>query len=254
MDRFLRDKRVVVTGAASGIGRAIARGFAERGAKVLASDVNETNLLQLQRELESENAHIQIKVCDVSIEQEVSALFDAQTLPDGLDILVHCAGITVLKTVTETTQDEYRKLIETNLSGTFYCLQNAVAMMKAHQTKGAIIVISSINAQRPLPSQAVYTSTKAAIESLAQSLAVEVAPLHIRVNCIAPGAINTNLTQKSRTPRREEKGNNTRSNIPYGRAGEPEDIVGTALFLASPLSEYMTGASIVVDGGLILKR
>jgi NAD(P)-dependent dehydrogenase (short-subunit alcohol dehydrogenase family) len=247
-------KTAVVTGAASGIGRAIAIGLAKAGAHVVASDVHVDNLLQLKQELMNEQVCIDIQACDVSEQQEVQDMFSHPALAKGLDILIHSAGITFAKHVTETSINEYRSLIETNLSGTFYCLQHAVSRMKEHGASGSIIVVSSINAHRPLPDQAVYSSTKAAIESLAQSLAVEVAPWGIRVNCLAPGAVNTPLLRDAMPPAAELSKKSPGTPIPIGYMGEPEDMVGTAMFLASPLSSYMTGASLVVDGGLLLQR
>ncbi|WP_169081344.1 SDR family NAD(P)-dependent oxidoreductase [Paenibacillus sp. PL91] len=247
-------KIIVVTGAASGIGRAIAIGFARAGAEVVASDIHEGNLLQLQEELKLEDVSITIQICNVSDQQEVLSLFSNFALAKGLDVFVHCAGITYTKHVTDTSIAEYRALIETNLSGTFYSLQHAVSRMKEHGAQGSIIVISSINAHRPLPSQAVYSSTKVAIESLVQSLAVEVAPLQIRVNCLAPGAVNTPLVRDAKPAAADGIKGSTGTPIPVGYMAEPEDMVGTVLFLASPLSSYMTGASLVVDGGLLLQR
>lgn len=242
-------KKVVVTGAGSGIGRGMAEAFAREGAIVVAADVHIESLQSLQAEMKQEGRPIAIQVCDVSSEEQVASLFEVEALHDGLDVFIHCAGITYFKYFTETTMEEYRRLIEVNLSGTFYCMQAAVSKMKKHGTAGSIVVTSSVNAHRNLPSQAVYTSTKSAIESLAQSLAVEVAPQQIRVNCLAPGAVATALTNFS-----EENKAAIGKGIPIGRVGEPDDMVGTAMFLASPLSRYITGATIIVDGGLMHKR
>ncbi len=249
MNVHFEGTKVVVTGAASGIGRSMAVGFAREGATVVASDVNQDNLQALQAEMKQEGRHIDIQVCDVSSEEQVASLFEADALQDGLDVLVHCAGFTYFKHFTETTPEEYRRLMDVNLSGTFYCMQVAAAKMRRHGKQGSIIVTSSINAHRTLPSQAVYTSTKAAIESLAQSLAVELGPEQIRVNCLAPGTVATALTNLS-----EESKQAAGRGIPLGRVAEPEDMVGTALFLSSPLSQYITGSTIIVDGGAMHKR
>ncbi|GIQ68280.1 SDR family NAD(P)-dependent oxidoreductase [Xylanibacillus composti] len=249
MNLHFEGKTVVVTGAASGIGRGMAIGFAREGATVVASDIHLENLQALQSDMEKEGLHIEIQACDVSSQEQVAALFEARALQNGLDVLVHCAGLTYFKYFTQTEPEEYRRLIEVNLSGTFYCMKAAASKMQEHGKAGSIIVTSSVNAHRNLPSQAVYTSTKAAIESLAQSLAVEVAPQQIRVNCLAPGAVATALTNFT-----DEVKAAVGKGIPLGRVGEPEDMVGTALFLASPLSQYITGATIIVDGGLMHKR
>ncbi len=180
--------------------------------------------------------------------------FSDESLESGFDVLVHCAGITYQRLFTETSTDEYRKLIDVNLSGTFFCLKHAVTRMKSNNIQGSIVVISSISAHRPLPSQAVYSCTKAAMESLVQSIAVEAAPLHIRANCSVPGAGRTHLIREPRRKTDNVANKPSGNGIPYGRVGEPEDMVGTTLFLASGLSAYMTGASLVVDDGLGLRR
>lgn len=250
MDFDVANKRVVVTGAASGIGRAIAAGFARNDAVVLAADVDGNGLASLAEELEREGLSIQTQQCNVADEQAVIALFGGNDSGSAPDVVVHSAAITIVKTLTATTADDYNRLIGVNLSGTFHCLRHAALAMRANGKQGSIIAISSVNAFRPLPEQAVYTCTKAAIESLCRSLAAELAAERIRVNCIAPGAVNTPLAR----PLTEDDVRQIGRTIPMGRMAEPDDITGAALFLASNHSLYMTGSTLVVDGGLLLKR
>jgi NAD(P)-dependent dehydrogenase (short-subunit alcohol dehydrogenase family) len=245
-----KDMSALVTGAGSGIGRAIAIGFAKVGASVLATDFNAEALRNLQEDAASERVTLAIHEADVRDQAAVQALVAAAARSAPLDVFVHCAGITVLKTLTETSLREYRDVVETNLSGTFYCLQ-AVAAQMMEQRRGSIVAISSINAHWPLATQAVYTATKAAIESLCKTLAVEMAPYNVRVNAIAPGAIDTPL---NRHLGGEEQRSMLERRIPLGRIGKPQDLVGTVLFLASGGAEYITGSTIVVDGGFMISR
>lgn len=245
-----KEVSVLITGAGSGIGRGLALGFMQAGANVIASDLSLERLIRLQKEAEDLGKSILIRQADVSNEDEVSRLFTIGTLGIGIDVFVHSAGISIKKTLTETTHDEYRKLIETNITGTFNCLQSAVAALKSTGKGGSIITISSINTQWPLANQAVYTATKSAIESMSKALAVEAATWKIRVNSIAPGAIDTPLNERLQGERRVALSNR----IPLGRIGIPDDIVGAAFYLASPLSSYVTGSTITVDGGFIVSR
>ncbi|WP_165971940.1 SDR family NAD(P)-dependent oxidoreductase [Paenibacillus piri] len=243
-------RTVLVTGAGSGIGRAIAAGFLDAGANVIASDINMEQLNELRsRHGCASGRPLHILRTDVREREQVLALFESN--PFGrLDAVVHAAGITASLLLTETDDETYRKLIETNVNGTFHVLQEAVSVMRDNAEGGTIVVIGSINAMWPLANQAVYTATKAAIDSLAKSLAVEVAPLQIRVNVVAPGAIDTPMNHRLTGERKAALA----ARIPLRRIGIPEDLVGITQFLSSPLSSYITGSTFVVDGGFIVGR
>jgi len=245
------DRKVLVTGGSSGIGRAIALGFAHAGADVCAAALDESGLRDLQQDATHQGLALSTQPMDVRNPAQVSALFDNTLAATPIDVVVHCAGITCLKTLTETTLDEYRDVVETNISGTYYCLQAAARHMTTRGRGGSIIVVTSINAFWPLMSQAVYTATKAAMEALAKALAAELAPYRIRVNTVAPGAVDTPMNSHLWYENQAEA---LARRIPLGRLGVPQDLVGAALFLASPWSEYMTGATIVVDGGFMVSR
>lgn len=242
---------VLVTGAGSGIGRAIALGFARARAAVLAADIDMQALLMLQKEARRDSLVLTTQVADMRSEPEVRGLVAAAAQQVPLGVVVHCAGITVRRSLTETSEDEYRAVLETNLTGTFYCLRAAALQMQQQGRGGSIVVITSINAQWPLATQAVYTATKAAIESLTKSLAVEMARHGVRVNAVAPGAIDTPMntgvlgqSQRELLDRR----------IPLGRIGRAQDMVGVVRFLASSEAAYITGATVVVDGGMMISR
>jgi NAD(P)-dependent dehydrogenase (short-subunit alcohol dehydrogenase family) len=239
------DGTVIVTGAAGGIGSTIALGAATWGARVLGVDLDASGLEGLRRQAAGRGLKLDTCVVDVRDLERVQEVVAKAAGDHWLAGLVHCAGITMRARITETTADDFRRLVETNLLGAFHCLQAAAAWMRRVRA-GAIVVVTSINALRPLPGQAAYSATKAALESLVKSLALDLAADGVRVNAIAPGAIAT--------PMNPGLSRDARTAIPIGRVGRPEDLVGPALFLLSGASTYMTGATIVVDGGLLHLR
>lgn len=167
----------------------------------------------------------------------------------GVDILVNNAGITVMKPMIDTLPDEIDRIIDTNMKGAIYILQNAAKLMVQQGRGGSIIVITSINAVAPLPSQAIYSSTKAALEALMRCLAVDVARYGIRANSVAPGAIATDMNSHF-TP---EVIKRVTAKIPLGKVGTADDIADVVTFLASDAARYITGSTIVADGGYLLR-
>lgn len=246
-----KDTSVLVTGAGSGIGRAVAVAFARVGAVVVAADIDAHALRSLQEDATSAGLVLTTHQADVRDQAVVQELVSATVRHGPLDVFVHCAGITVLKWLTETDPREFRDVVETNVAGTFYCLQAVALQMKRQGKGGSIVVMSSINSDWPLAAQAVYTATKAAIESLAKTLAVEMAPYNVRVNAVAPGAIDTPMNRNVLDEHERTKLNRR---IPLGRVGKPQDLVGVVMFLASGAADYITGATIVVDGGFMISR
>lgn len=237
----------VVTGAAGGIGRAVALGLARAGGRVTAADRDGERLRDLVRSAEAEDLDIRAVKLDVRDRKEVVGLFGAAERAGGVETMVHCAGVTARQSVLETDSDTWREVVEINLAGTLHCLQAAGRHMR-DRGRGAIVVITSVNASWPLPSQAIYSACKAAASSLVGSLSVELGPAGVRVNAIAPGAIATGMNPDIELDR------DLARRIPLLRIGQPEDLVGPVLFLLSDRAAYVTGATLVVDGGLLQTR
>ena len=240
---------VLVTGAASGIGRGVARAAAAGGRRVVATDIDEHGLEGLELESRREGWSLVTTPLDVAKPKAVEAVL-ASIAADGgsLGGLVHCAGITCRGPLLDMTMPDYHRVVETNLTGSFVCMTSAARSLVAQGTGGSIVVITSINAQRPLLSQALYSACKAAIEVLVSMLALEVASAGVRVNAVAPGAVDTAMNPKAHS---DPAGI---ARIPLGRFGTPEDIAGPVLFLLSDEARYITAASLAVDGGVVHLR
>ncbi|MBI1724134.1 MAG: SDR family oxidoreductase [Candidatus Tectomicrobia bacterium] len=243
-------KGVAITGGGSGIGQALGIAFASAGAKVALLDVNQKNLDE-SLALHARNGQAASGIrCDVTDPAGVERAFaEAGGTLGRLDALVNCAGITLWKPAEEHTTEEFRRVIEINLTGTFNCCQAAGRRM-IPGGGGKIVNVSSIRSFVGLPNGiAAYASSKGGINMLTRQLATEWGKHKINVNAIAPGMIRTPLSAFFVD---SEVGRNYYlPRIMLGRCGETDDLVGTVLFLASKASDYVTGQIIAIDGGML---
>ena len=246
----LSGKKAIVTGGSQGIGRAIAESLSRFGADVSILGRNRDYLQQVEASIRDEGGFCRAYAVDVSSEDQVERFFKEYMRENKrLDIFVNNAGYTIRKSATETTSEEMDGLFATNIKGALYGLSRAGNIMKA-QREGNIVIITSINALAPLPPQAVYTSTKCALEGLLKCLAADLSPYNVRVNSCAPGAIDTNMNAEATKEEMEACANT----VPLRRVGDPIDIGDVVSCMVSDACRYMTGATVVVDGGLLLRN
>ncbi|MCC5854447.1 MAG: SDR family oxidoreductase [Idiomarina sp.] len=249
MDLNLTDKHVLITGASRGIGRAMAERFAAAGATLYLNGRRADELAELCSQLHDDygvSAHACVfDVSDAdSVKQGFQALFK---LTKRLDVLINNAGVLDDALIGMVSPQQVEQTFATNTFGVIYCCQYAARLMQRNGG-GSIVNVSSIIGRVGNVGQAVYGGSKAAVIGVTQSLAKELAAQNIRVNAIAPGFIDTDMTRK--LP--EEKYQARLQSIGMGRIGEPKDIANAALFLASDLSSYVTGQVLGVDGGMLI--
>lgn len=247
----LANKVCMITGAGSGIGRATAVQFVRNGASVVAIDLNASELERTRWLIEQEGGVCQAIVADVSREVEVkSAIAQAIEQFGRLDVLYNNAGISILKLATETTEEEFDRLLGVNLKGVFFGCKHVIPPM-LRQGGGVIINTASELAIVAQPFYAAYCATKGGVLSLTRALAVEWAAKNIRVNAICPGPIDTPMLHAEfglgTDPVAEKQA--VVQTIPLGRLGTPEEIADVAVFLASDEARFMQGAAVTVDGG-----
>jgi len=251
LDMFnLQEKVAVVTGGYRGIGRAIAEGMAEAGANVVICARNLNACQEACAEIEKLGVRALAVKCDVTMGKDVAEMIQATIKKFGkLDILVNNAGITgAAKAILDMPEDEWQKTQDINLKGIYLCSKAAAQEMKK-ANQGKIINVTSVASFKPIPHSGDYCASKGGALLLTQVLALELIQYHIQVNAICPGYFATHLNPKLQ----EKVEKDAQRRIPIGRIGQPEEIKGLAVFLASAASNYLVGSAIVIDGGVNLK-
>ncbi len=242
----LKGKNAIVTGAAQGIGRAIALGLAREGANVVVGDIDGEKANAVLKEIEAAGCQSLAVEVDVSNETSVNHLKESAAQRfERVDILINNAGIYPVSPVLEMAEQEWDRVIDTNLGGNFLCSRALVPQMRS-QKSGRIICISSSIAYKGAKGGAHYAASKAGIVGFVKALARELAADGITVNAICPGVADT---AQPRGHRSEEELRAMAKQIPLGRIAQPDDIVGPVLFLASDAASFITGQALMVNGG-----
>lgn len=258
MNNILKGKTALVTGASSGIGKAIAIAYGMQGAIVVVNyRRNEEGAAEAVAAIEKAGGKAIAVQADVSKEEDVLRLFkETYDHFDSLDILVCNAGIQKDSNLTGMSLADWQKVIDVNLTGYFLCARQATKEFQrtkkddSNKAIGNIIFVSSVHDIIPWAGHVNYAASKGGVLMLMKSLALEVAPQKIRVNAISPGAIRTDINKD--VWQDEEKAKELLKLIPYQRLGEPKDVAEVAIWLASDSSDYVTGTTIYVDGGMTL--
>ena len=248
----LRDKVALITGAGQGIGRAIALAFAAEGAQVIVNDVVQSRLSETVALLKPVTSRCRPALADVSQEDSVRAMMDEVARTEGcLDVLVNNAGVASGAEdtyITCTDLSVWERIMRTNLTGVYLCCKHAMPLLEAHG--GAIVNLGSVvgyAAGRFIPTT-VYTAAKAGVIALTRQLAVDYGGRNVRANVICPGLVETPMARGAFDE--DDLQRRFISRVPLGRLARPEEVAGVALFLASDEASYVTGAVILVDGGL----
>ena len=242
---LLSGKVAVITGVNSGIGRKTAEVFAQQGANIVGVDIRTDRMEELQKLVEAYGVKFLGCQCDVRSTEDVKTVLSKAAETFGrIDVMVNNAGVSSDRPITRTSSDEYQRVMDINVKGTFNFCKYAAAYFKK-QKRGVIINTASVNGIYGAGMGSPYSASKGAIISLTKSLAIELAPWKVRVNAVAPGVVNTEMVAVLGERERQC----FIDSIPLKRMGEAEDIARAMLFLASDWASYITGTIISVDGG-----
>ena len=247
---LLDQKVAIVTGAASGIGRAIAIQFAKEGASVVVNYAHAKDKAEEVRQIIEQNKGQALVIqADVSQYQQALGLIQ-QTVQhfNRLDIMVNNAGMEIHSPFVDVTEEQWDRVLGVDLKGAFFCAQAAAREMVKGKIAGRIINISSVHEDLPMPQNAPYCCAKGGMRMMMRTISLELAPYNITVNNIAPGAVHTPIDADVEAD--PEKMAARLKEIPLHRMGQPEEIAKLALYLASDASAYVTGSTFIIDGGL----
>lgn len=248
MKRF-QGRTVLITGAGSGIGRATAERFGSEGAAVVCADLNAKGVEEAAAAIKSAGGEALALTCDVSKPASVNETFDrALERYKKLDVLANVAGVGGFRRLNETSFEDFNRVIGVNLTGTFLTCQRA--MPHILETKGAIINTASVAGLKSHPFSAAYCASKGGVVTMTKALAVEYGRKGVRINCLCPGGVETPMIGQFQLPEGANPAVLQRI-MPLGRMGQPNEIAGAIVFLASDDASYMNGSVVVVDGGMI---
>lgn len=239
----LSGRNALVVGAGSGIGEACAHGLAAFGANVICADVDQSKVEAVAQAINGNNGHAQTCALDMRDSAKIAAAL--KDVPP-VDVLVSTPSINVRKPMLQISDDEFDRIINLNLRGTFLLLRH-VAKGMAERGRGSVIVFSSIRGDTVEPGQSIYAATKSGVRQMCRALAAELAPQNVRVNLVAPGIVETPLTAQIKNS--PDWYNAYANKSAFNRWAQPREMVGAVVYLASDASSYVTGSIMHVDGG-----
>jgi len=248
----LDGKTAVVTGGASGIGRAIALSFAANGAAVVILDINGADAEKVCQEIKQAGAEASVQACDVTSQADVKSKFGEIFRHQRVDILVNSVGVSHIGTVESTTEADFDRIFQVNVKGFYHCLQACVVHMK-ERGGGVILNMASIAGSAAVADRFAYSMSKGAVIAMTYSVAKDYLPHKIRCNCISPARVHTpfvdGFLKKNYPGREKEMFDQLSRTQPIGRMGEPEEVASLALFLCSNEASFITGVDYPLDGG-----